>query len=253
MMYDREFFDAQNGAVRSARKILPLVFDILHPRTLVDVGCGIGAWAKAAKDLGCVVTGLDGDWVPRDRLLIEQREFRSIDLEHPPQFPDRFDLVVSLEVAEHLSKAVAEKFVRFVTGLAPVVLFSAAIPFQRGTGHINEQYPTYWVDLFGSCGFEPRDVIRPACWYDRDIEFYYRQNVLLFVDGSCLSDLPISLAATTAGAVRLPLDVVHPDAVPILAQGWIESVGTMKCFELLRRSAGRAIRKRLMMQPASEA
>jgi hypothetical protein len=33
-----------------------------------------------------------------------------------------------------------------------VVLFSAAIPFQGGVGHINEQWPDYWVKYFSKTG-----------------------------------------------------------------------------------------------------
>ena len=239
--YGREFFARQNGAIRSARRMLPFVFDLTGPRTMVDVGCGIGAWAKAAKELGCEVTGLDGDWVPRDQLLIEVSEFIACDLAAPAPLPSRFDLAVSLEVAEHLPRHVAERFVRFVTRLAPVVLFSAAIPFQRGTGHINEQYPLYWAELFRRCGFAPLDVIRPRCWYDRDIEFYYRQNALLFVEPSRVAGIE---AAERRRPADHPLDVVHPDAIPILAQGWVEAGGVAKCVELLGRTLMHSVRRR---------
>ena len=72
----------------------------------------------------------------------------------------------------------------FLTSLAPVVAFSAAVPCQVGTHHVNEQYAGYWARLFQDCGYEPFDVIRPRCWYDRDIEFYYRQNLVIYVAAS---------------------------------------------------------------------
>jgi len=239
--YNREFFTHQNGALRSARRMLPIVFDLTRPRTMVDVGCGIGAWAKAAKELGCVITGLDGDWVPRDQLLIDEREFVASDLSAPAPLSTQFDIAVSLEVAEHLPSGVAERFVRFVTSLAPVVLFSAAVPWQRGTGHVNEQFPAYWAELFQRCGFAPLDVIRPRCWYDQEIEFYYRQNVLLFVTQSHIVDVE---AAARLRPVLHPLDVIHPDALPILAQGWVEAGGVARCLELLRRTLVQSIRRR---------
>ena len=96
------------------------------------------------------------------------------------QLDARFDLAASLEVAEHLPQSSADRLVRFLTGLAPFVLFSAAVPFQRGHGPHKRADPAYWVELFGRCGFDVFDVIRPRCWYDRNVEFCHRQNVLLF-------------------------------------------------------------------------
>ena len=115
-----DLFANQSGAIRSARKLLPLIFESAPAHTVVDVGCGIGAWAKVAKEMGCAVTGLDGDWVPQEQLLIDRDEFIRVDLANPPQtLGKRFDLALSLEVAEHLPETSAERFVRFVTGLAP--------------------------------------------------------------------------------------------------------------------------------------
>jgi len=241
--YDSRFFSNQSGAVTSARRILPLVLEMTRAQSLVDVGSGIGAWAKVAKELGCAVAALDGDWVPRDQLLVDPAEFVCIDLANPPQdLGRRFDVALSLEVAEHLVPESAERFVGFLTSLAPVVVFSAAVPCQVGTHHVNEQYPAYWARQFERCGFVAFDVLRPRIWYDQDVEFYYRQNTIVYVGRDRATEFE-----RTAGLSTLvhPLDVVHPDALPILAQGWVEAGGTMRCLELLRKTAARALRKRL--------
>ena len=241
--YDSNFFANQAGALRSARKILPLVLEHTRAQSLVDVGGGIGAWAKAAKELGCSVAAMDGDWVPRERLMIDLTEFVSVDLTNPPQdLGRRFDLALSLEVAEHLPPASAERFVRFLASLAPVVVFSAAVPFQVGTHHVNEQYPAYWARRFEACGFVAFDVIRPRFWDDREVEFYYRQNMIVYVSRDRAPEFERAAASST---LVHPLDVVHPDAVPILAQGWVESGGTMRCLELLRKTVAHSLRKRL--------
>jgi len=241
--YDSNFFASQSGAVRSARKLLPLIFEYAPAKSIVDVGCGIGAWAKVAKEMGCAVTGLDGDWVPQEQLLIDPDEFIRVDLANPPPgFGRRFDLALSLEVAEHLPERSAQRFVGFVTDLAPVVVFSAAVPWQMGTHHVNEQYPGYWARRFEQQGFVPFDVIRPRCWYDRDVEFYYRQNVLVYVSRAQVAEFE---AAANAAALVHPLDIVHPDAVPILAQGWIEAGGTMRLVGLLRKTVLHSLKKRL--------
>jgi SAM-dependent methyltransferase len=240
--YDSRFFSNQSGALKSARRILPLVLETTRARSVIDVGSGIGAWAKVAKELGCTIAALDGDWVPQEQLLIDPTEFVRVDLANPPQdFGRRFDLALSLEVAEHLPPASAEPFVRFLASLAPVVVFSAAVPWQLGTHHVNEQYPGYWARRFEACGFVAFDAIRPRIWYDEEVEFYYRQNAILYVSRDGATEFE-----RTAGLATLvhPLDVIHPDALPILAQGWVEAGGTMRCLELLRRTAVHSLKKR---------
>jgi len=244
--YDSTFFASQSGAVRSARKLLPMILGLAPARTLVDVGCGIGAWARVAKELGCAVTGLDGDWVPQEQLLIDVDEFIRVDLANPPEdLGRRFDLALSLEVAEHLPESSAERFVKFVTDLAPIVVFSGAVPWQMGTHHVNEQYAGYWARRFEQRGFAPFDVIRPRCWYDNDVEFYYRQNIVVYVSRARVAEFE---ASAMRSPVVHPLDIVHPDAVPILAQGWIEAGGTMRLIGLLRKVVVQSVRKRLGLQ-----
>jgi len=241
--YDSQFFSHQNGAMRSARKLLPMIFDLAPASSIADVGCGIGAWTRVAKDLGCSVTGFDGDWVPRNQLLIDPTEFVSIDLGNPPASGNsRFDLAISLETGEHLPADVAERFVGFLTSLAPVVAFSAAVPCQLGTHHVNEQYAGYWARLFQQRSYVPFDVIRPRCWYDHDVEFYYRQNLVMYVAETHAAAFE---QRARSSAVDHPLDVVHPDAVPILAQGWVVAGGTQRCISLLRKTVAHSIRKRL--------
>ena len=94
------------------------------------------------------------------------------------------DLAICLEVAEHLTPAAGARLVKTLCSVAPVVLFSAAIPAQGGTNHINEQWQSHWADEFAAHGFDCFDPIRPEIWNDRDVFPWYRQNILLFVSRS---------------------------------------------------------------------
>jgi len=237
MEYDGRFFRNQLGAVRSAEHVLPLVFQAVPARRVVDVGCGIGAWASVAKTLGCTVVGMDGDWVPRNELLIARDEFVVVDLASPSPADDRFDLALCLEVAEHIPEAGAAGLVDFLCSLAPAILFSAAVPWQVGTGHVNERYPSYWAAIFEKRGYNPIDVVRPVVWADRRVEFYYRQNTILYVDPGRVT--------AVQGPVACPMDVIHPDAVPILAQGWLEAGGAAQAIKLTRRILKNSVLRRL--------
>lgn len=211
--YSAEFYDRHAGGMRaSARTVLPLVFDLLAPatvRSVVDVGCGEGHWLAAARELGVPdILGLDGDYVRRDRLAIPADRFRPTDLTNPPAPPTlgrAFDLAICLEVGEHLPDAHAATLVDFVCSLAPVVLFSAAIPGQGGTGHLNEQWPPYWANLFAQRARACADALRPILWENDTVEWWYAQNAMLFIDRAALDRSP-RLHATLDPPQRL----VHP-------------------------------------------
>src|SRR5262245_20958009 len=168
--YTDEFFDQhQEGSRRSARIIVPLIMELIGPKSVVDVGCGLGTWLSVFRHHGVErILGIDGDYVNRQRLEIAQHEFFVRDLSSPTPIDRGFDLAVSLEVAEHLPERSADSFVDFLTSLAPVVLFSAAVPCQGGTNHLNEQWPDYWAARFESRGYRTCDYIRDRIWDNPD-------------------------------------------------------------------------------------
>ncbi len=180
--YDEKFYgDILDGALRSARAVVPLVLDLIPAKSVVDFGCGQGAWLKAFLEGGVeTVLGLDGDYVDRDKLLIAGGQFRAADLQRSLRLDRQFDLALCLEVAEHLPARSAPVLVESLAAAAPVVLFSAALPKQEGTSHINEQWPAYWEGLFSRQGMRKYDVIRPLIWHDRSIEWWYRQNIYVY-------------------------------------------------------------------------
>jgi cyclopropane fatty-acyl-phospholipid synthase-like methyltransferase len=160
--YSEGFYSVQQeGSRRSAEIVLPIVLELLKPTSVIDVGCGVGAWTRVLEAHVLDVVGVDGDWVPADS---RSSSFVARDLEQSLSVDRTFDLAICMEVAEHLSPAVAERFISDLARLAPAVLFSAAIPQQGGTQHRNEQWQSYWAELFQRHGFWPHDVIRPRVW-----------------------------------------------------------------------------------------
>ena len=209
--YGRPFYQGIGpGSEASARRMLPLVVELVRPASAVDVGCGDGSWLSVLRELGVAeVAGIDGPWALGD-LKIDRSEFVPVDLSAPLHLARRFDLAMSLEVAEHLPASVAPQFVEQLTELAPVVLFSAAVPGQGGTGHINEQWPEYWAGLFGEYGYAMVDVLRRRFWDDPSVEPWYAQNVFFFANAEALA-ASTPLAAAAAQGPQLPLRVIHPD------------------------------------------
>jgi SAM-dependent methyltransferase len=210
-LYDPSFYTHHvERARRSAETVVPLLLDRYRPRSVVDVGCGLGAWLAVFREHGIDdVLGLDGEYVLRNDLEIPRSSFRAADLAQSISVGRGFDLALSLEVVEHLPAERAAPFVRMLTELAPVVVFSAAIPMQGGTGHVNEQWPSYWVSEFEALNYVALDFIRPAIWSDRNVDYWYAQNLLVFVDEDALPALPL-LAAERERTRSSQLDVVHP-------------------------------------------
>lgn len=210
--YSAGFFSAhERDAIASAQVVVPQVLAWTAARSVVDVGCGHGAWLSVFRALGVDdVLGIDGAYVRPAQLLIPPEQFQPHDLQTPLTLPRDVDLVMSLEVAEHLDAACAERFVKTLTQRAPVVLFSAAIPHQGGEHHVNEQWQDYWARLFEAEGFVPVDALRRRLWDDPAVNWWYKQNLLLYVRRDRLAAYP-ALAHEAEASATLPLALVHPD------------------------------------------
>lgn len=213
--YDDQFYDVINeGSRKSAAIVVPIVLDILGPqtKTMIDVGCGQGVWTRAFRDAGCEVLGIDGAYVDPTKLFIDQDEFIPVDLANQrATTPRPRDLAISLEVAEHLPESRADSFVDDLCSMADVVLFSAAIPGQGGTGHVNEQWPKYWADKFLDRGYLGTGALRWLLWdlAPERVENWYAQNLLLFATAEAVMARP-AMEDWFLGTKAAIFPVVHP-------------------------------------------
>lgn len=191
----------------SAGIVLGEVRKHLSFTSVLDVGCGVGAWLAAAQDLGATtVLGIDGPWVDTKLLAFAPECFEVRDLNVPFTLDRRFDLAISIEVGEHLKRESSTDLVRSLTNNAPVVVFSAALPGQGGAGHINEAWPKFWVEQFRKQGFEAYDLIRETTWGDDRVAPWVQQNGFLFIKEGF--EVPPALEAyKISGAVPV---LVHP-------------------------------------------
>lgn len=191
--YSTGFFkNIQKGALESAKQIVPQVVELLKPQSVLDIGCGGGDWLSVFfhdSHIGDVL-GVDGDYLDTSLLAFPPNLFRPHDLSTPLHLNRKFDLVVSLEVAEHIPFEYADTFIENLTRHGDAVLFSAAIPGQGGVHHVNEQFPEFWAAMFRSKGFTVVDVLREKLWHNERVEWWYRQNILLFLKNENLEQYP---------------------------------------------------------------
>ncbi|WP_413513785.1 methyltransferase domain-containing protein [Myroides odoratus] len=167
--------------VRSAEIILALVHELLTVNSAVDVGCGLGAWLSVLMNQGIDdVLGIDGKHLPLDKILIPSEKILLNDLDVSfPKITRRYDLAICLEVAEHLKPESAEKLVRYLTDVSDTILFSAAVPYQGGINHINEQWIEFWQEKFEVLDFEYHDCIREYIWNNNQVKWWYKQNCFI--------------------------------------------------------------------------
>jgi SAM-dependent methyltransferase len=215
-VYDQKFIRyAATSSRYGASKVIPVVLSALDVGSVLDIGCAGGGWLSEWKQAGIAdVCGVDGAYVDPADLEIEAERFKAADLAHPFDLGRTFDLVQSLEVAEHIDGSASGVFVaNLVRHAGRFILFSAAVPGQGGEYHVNEQPYDFWRKRFAENGYSAFDFVRPRIAADSGISFWYRYNIILFVKNEHTADLNPIVKATRI-----------PDGEPVadISSGWFK-------------------------------
>ena len=194
----------------SPREIVPVLLELFHPASVVDVGCGIGTFLYCLKEGGVdEVLGIDGPWTNRQLVskYLADNEFREANLSEEIKLEKQFDLALCLEVGEHLAERASENLVKTLCGLSKRIVFSAAIPGQGGQNHINEQWTAYWQGKFAKFGYRFLDVFRPYFWDNSKIHWWYRQNIFLVIHES----VEFNGSALRKASDGKIMNLIHPE------------------------------------------
>lgn len=186
--------------------------------SVVDFGCGTGTWISVASQQGVQETlGIEGRWLDPKLAVVPEDQLLLTDLEDRVELPRRYDLAISLEVAEHLSAGRGASFVGDICAASDLVMFSAAVPGQGGTRHVNERPQSYWCSMFSAFSYTCFDVMRPVIWDDAQIPFWYRQNTLLFAKRQTDEEMRLR-GMVCKLSTGWPLDIVHPELLLTVCQ-----------------------------------
>lgn len=200
---------SHSARTNAAQRILVPLMNSLQLTSILDVGCGLGTWLQVALQHGAnKVAGIEGKWISPEKLLIDKALVHTQDLNNAFDLQRRFDLTISLEVAEHLQPDSADRFVQSLVRHSDIILFSAAVPGQGGNGHVNEQLQHYWAKRFCSHGYVAIDVVRPKIWMDAQVFWWLQQNTILYMHENKVNQFP-QLRGQIVTRLEA-LSIIHP-------------------------------------------
>lgn len=178
--YKPELYEKiKNNGYNYAKIIIPKLQENIDITSVLDIGCGGASFLHGCNDLGLEIFGVDGEHV-ESSLQVDKSKVVVANLEEPFNLNRKFDLCVSMEVAEHLDEQYADVFVDSICNHSDNVLFSAAKVGQPGIHHVNCQPLEYWMEKFESRGYthisDTSDWIRS----NGNIYNWYRKNSMFF-------------------------------------------------------------------------
>ena len=231
--YSKEYYQKRNNWTElSVVSIMALIQTHYKPNSIIDFGCGSGSWLHTIKRLYQIndILGVDGYCIDEKELMIPSQNFKRYNLERIYVPDRRFDMAISMEVAEHLNERYADNFVTSLVNASDLILFSAAIPLQGGTNHINEQPQSYWKAKFSKKNYECIDIIRSRIWDHQGVRTDYKQNAFLYINKNQLNESKSLLYKFKSVEQESILDIVHPE----LFERKVETVGNLKVIGLKR-------------------
>lgn len=143
---------------------------VLSVNSVLDVGCATGMVVSAFRDLGIEAYGIDvsayaiSQVQERDKPFVHEQSALE---ELPEDFPEHFDLVTCIEVAEHIPEEQTKAFIKRLCELGNYIVFSSSPSDMEDRTHFNVQQQEYWCKRFAENGFYrcmDREMMLPTTW-----------------------------------------------------------------------------------------
>lgn len=184
--YSKHYYEGIRSANQTYYELFAKVLmNQFSPLVLVDCGCGHGGISQEFLNNGCKEAYLfDGspDAVEMAK-AVGMKNVKQLDFTSAESIPAKGDLAICLEVAEHIPAAYANNLCRLLSGVAPILVFTAAPPGQGGHLHVNNQPQSYWINRFSKFGmrYDAKAVNEIRAKFNGKMLSDYDENLMVFV------------------------------------------------------------------------
>ena len=156
-LFDRYYYESSCGPVyeRSPHwlnffgNIADHIVRKIGPATVLDAGCAMGFLVESLRDRGVQAYGIDISDYAIENVRADMKPYCRVGSILEP-FPQKYDLIVSIEVLEHLHKDDGEKAIENLCRASDQLLFSSTPIDYREATHFNVQPIEYWTELFAA-------------------------------------------------------------------------------------------------------
>ncbi len=163
-LFDAYYYQTSCGSPYQRNEHWLSIFDALAdrimteigPRSVMDAGCALGLLVEQLRARGVDAEGIDISEYAIAHAHEQVRPYVRLGSITEP-FGRRYDLIVCIEVLEHMPRADAEAAIANMCAWSDDILFSSSPYDRKETTHINVHPPEYWAERFALHGFF-RDV-----------------------------------------------------------------------------------------------
>jgi hypothetical protein len=269
-LYDAHYYATSCGRpyqrdeewLRFFGSIASRIVSDIQPASVLDAGCAWGFLVEALRQRGVEAYGLDISEYAIQHVHPDFKPYCWVGSVAEP-FSQIYDLIVCIEVLEHMQPAEAEKAVENFCRFSQSVLFSST-PFDyKEATHFNVHPPEYWAELFARHGFF-RDVDFDAAFVTpwavryvrksepivRMVREYERKFFLLWKENVDLRTLTVEMRDENAG-LHAELDqknaqLIERDRVATLTTNQLNEILESQSWQLIQRA--QALRLKLAPQ-----
>ena len=172
--------------IKTAPGIISKIISVLHPTTCLDVGCGTGIYVEEFNKQGVKTIGVDGNLATKTILKTSPENVLYKDVRHPLEFTQKFDLVVCIELIEHIEEKYEDVLLFNLTQYTNKWLLVTTGEDTKGKErlHLNEKPTEYWIDKIAALGYKYKETetLEMRKYFKKILprRFYKRKTMLLW-------------------------------------------------------------------------
>lgn len=182
--YGKNYTSLPKLRKKYAKEFVNVLMEELHPKSVIDFGCGSGDFLAEFEKIGVKIRGLDASKAREKDLMFDKRQFIRHDLRDPYICDEHYDVCLCFEVAEHIQEKYSKQLVETLTLASETSVFTAAGPGQGGVSHVNLKPQAWWEELFKRKNFvyqsEITSKLKEKFRTIPNIHWWYVENLMIF-------------------------------------------------------------------------